>query len=83
MTKRQKDKQRSTKHSYKTKDRTTRTPLKTAWGGGNSDALGGDAVPVSLVAPVVLNENNITMSEHRKRGNIDILNTHIHDHSLF
>ena len=28
----QKDKQRSTKHTYKTKDRVTRTPLKT--GGG-------------------------------------------------
>jgi hypothetical protein len=27
----QKDKQRSTKHTYKTKDRVTRTPLKT-WG---------------------------------------------------
>ena len=25
----QKDKQRSTKHTYKTKDRVTRTPLKT------------------------------------------------------
>jgi hypothetical protein len=27
--KKQKDKQRSTKHTYKTKDRVTRTPLKT------------------------------------------------------
>jgi hypothetical protein len=27
--KNQKDKQRSTKHTYKTKDRVTRTPLKT------------------------------------------------------
>jgi hypothetical protein len=26
----QKDKQRSTKHTYKTKDRVTRTPLKTS-----------------------------------------------------
>ena len=31
----QKDKQRSTKHTYKTKDRVTRTPLKTG-GGVNS-----------------------------------------------
>jgi len=30
----QKDKQRSTKHTYKTKDRVTRTPLKTGGGGG-------------------------------------------------
>ena len=82
MTKRQKDKQRSTKHSYKTTDRTTRTPLKTG-GGVNSDAPGGYAVPVSLVAAVVLNEKNIALSEHRKRGKIDILNIHIHDHSLF
>jgi len=28
MTKRKKDKQRSTKHTLKTKDRVTRTPLK-------------------------------------------------------
>ena len=39
----QKDKQRSTKHTYKSKDRATRTPLKT---GVNSGA--------PLVAPVVL-----------------------------
>jgi len=32
----QKDKQRSTKHTYKTKDRVTRTPLKT---GVNSTLL--------------------------------------------
>jgi len=31
-TKGQKDKQRSTKHSHKTKDRVTRTPLKTGCG---------------------------------------------------
>jgi hypothetical protein len=37
------DKQRSTKHTYKTKDRVTRTPLKT---GVNSGA--------PLVTPVVL-----------------------------
>jgi hypothetical protein len=36
--KRQKDKQRSTKHTYKTKDRVTRTPLKT---GVNSGAPEG------------------------------------------
>ena len=34
----QKDKQRSTKHTYKTKDRVTRTPLKTY--GLFSDELG-------------------------------------------
>jgi hypothetical protein len=34
----QKDKQRSTKHTYKTKDLVTRTPLKT---GVNSDAPEG------------------------------------------
>ena len=45
----QKDKQRSTKHTYKTRDQVTRTPLKT---GVNSGALEGQAVP--LVAPVVL-----------------------------
>ena len=30
----QKDKQRSTKHTYKTKDRATRTPLKTGVNSG-------------------------------------------------
>ena len=49
--KEQKDKQRSTKHAHKTKDRVTRTPLKT---GVNSGAPEGWAVPVSLVALVVL-----------------------------
>ena len=44
-------KQRSTKHTYKTKDRVTRTPLKT---GVNSCAPEGCAVPVPLVTPVVL-----------------------------
>jgi hypothetical protein len=47
----QKDKQRSTKHTYKTKDRVTRTPLKP---GVNSGAPEGLAAPVLLVAPVVL-----------------------------
>ena len=37
----QKDKQRSTKHTYKTKDRVTRTPLKP---GVNSGAPEGLAV---------------------------------------
>jgi hypothetical protein len=49
-----KDKQRSTKHTYKTKDRVTRTQLKTGGelscpGGG-----GGGAVPAPLGTPVVL-----------------------------
>ena len=48
----QKNKQRSTKHAYKTKDRVTRTPLKP---GRNSGAPEVSAVPVPLVAPVVLN----------------------------
>ena len=48
----QKDKQRSKKtHTHKTYDRVTRTPLKPEV---NSDALEGEAVPVPLVAPVVL-----------------------------
>jgi hypothetical protein len=37
----QKDKQRSTKHTYKTKDRVTQTPLKT---GGESRCSGRDIV---------------------------------------
>ena len=44
----QKDKQRSTKHTYKTRDRVTRTPHKT---GVNSGAPEWLAVPSQLVAP--------------------------------
>jgi len=53
MTKRkvQKDKQRSTKHTHKTKDGVTRTPLKT---GGELRCSGRVVVPAPLVAPVAL-----------------------------
>ena len=47
----QKEKQRSTKHTYKIKDRVTRTPLKQ---GVNSDDPEGYTVPAPLVTPVVL-----------------------------
>jgi hypothetical protein len=47
----QKDKQRSTKHTYKTKDRVTQTPLKP---GVNSGSPEGWAIPAPLVTPVVL-----------------------------
>jgi hypothetical protein len=47
----QKGKQRSTKHTHKTKDRVTRTPLKS---GVNSGDPEGKAAPAPLVAPVVL-----------------------------
>ena len=47
----QKDKQRSTKHTHKTKDRGTRTPLKS---GGKLRCSGRVGVPVPLVPPVVL-----------------------------
>ena len=43
-----KDKLRSTKHSHKTKDRVTRTPLKI---GGNSDHL--DIIPKTSVGIVI------------------------------
>ena len=36
----QKNKQRSTKHTYKTKDRVTRTPLKNRGGGGGAVKAG-------------------------------------------
>ena len=39
----QKDKQRSTKHTYKTKDRVTRTPLKTGGGGGGGGGVNSGA----------------------------------------
>jgi hypothetical protein len=46
-----KGQKRSTKHTHKTKDRITRTPLKP---GVNAGASEGKAVPVPLVAPAVL-----------------------------
>jgi hypothetical protein len=54
MTKKKKDKQRSTKHTHKTKDRVTRTQLKRGGEGVKSGALEGLAVPAPLVALVVL-----------------------------
>ena len=47
----QKDKQLSTKHTYKTKDRVTWTALKT---GDEFRCSGGWAVPAPLVASVML-----------------------------
>ena len=51
MKKGQKDKQRSSKHAHKTKDRVTRTPLTTC---GDIRCSGRSTVPHQLVAPVVL-----------------------------
>ena len=45
-----KDKQRSTKHTHKTKDRVTRTPLKP---GDELGCFGRVTVPAPLVASVV------------------------------
>jgi hypothetical protein len=46
-----KEKQQSTKHTYETKDRATRAPLKT---GGELKCSGREAVPAPLVTAVVL-----------------------------
>ena len=55
----QKDKQRSTKHTYKTKDRVTRTPLKTGgelrcWGRIGSSCSTSDTRRVNLVTNPVI-----------------------------
>jgi hypothetical protein len=47
----QKDNQRSTKHTYKTKDRVTRTPREP---GVNSGTPEGLEVSAPLVTPIVL-----------------------------
>jgi hypothetical protein len=47
----QKERKRSTKHTHKTEDRVTRTPLKT---GVNSSAPEGSTVRAPLVTRVVL-----------------------------
>jgi hypothetical protein len=49
--KEQKDNQRSTKHTYKTKDRVTRTPREP---GVNSGTPEGLEVSAPLVTPIVL-----------------------------
>jgi hypothetical protein len=56
----QKDKQRSTKHTYKTKDRVTRTPLKTGGelrcsGRVSSSCSTSDTRRVNLVTKPVIN----------------------------
>ena len=48
----QKDKQRSTKHTHKTKERVARTPLKT---GGELNKLGGLAIRVAIVLYMLFN----------------------------
>jgi hypothetical protein len=45
----QKDKQRSTKHTYKTKDRVTRTPLKTGVNSCAPECATNDTSRVNLV----------------------------------
>jgi hypothetical protein len=57
----QKDKQRSTKHTHKTKDRLTRTPLKTGGelrcsGRGSSSCSTSGTCRVNLVTNPVMNE---------------------------
>jgi len=58
----QKNKQRSTRHTYKTKDQVTRTPLKTGSelgcsGRVSSSCSTSDTRRVSLVTnPVIMNE---------------------------
>ena len=51
MAKKKKYKQRSTKHTHKTKDRVTRIPLKTSAKSGVPEEL---AVSAPLVVPVEL-----------------------------
>ena len=58
----QKDKERSTNYTHKTKDRVTRTPLKT---GVNLAASEGYEVPAPLVVPVVLIWLQITCYKNR------------------
>ena len=56
----QKDKQRSTKHTYKTKDRVTRTPVKTGGKlrcfGRVSSSCSTGAIRVNLVTNPVISE---------------------------
>jgi hypothetical protein len=64
--KRNKDKQRSTKHTYKPNDRVTRTPLKT---GGELRCSGrvGSSCPTSDTRRVNLDTNPV-ISHEREKG---------------
>ena len=53
----QKDKQRSTKHTYKTKDRVTRTPLKT---GGELMCSGSDTHRVDQTLDILFKQTIYT-----------------------
>jgi hypothetical protein len=70
----QKDKQRSTKHTYKTKDRLTRTPLKPGGelrcsGRVNSSCSTSDTRRVSLVTnPVISHERGKDQDVFTTRG---------------
>jgi hypothetical protein len=61
----QKDKQRSTKHTYKTKDRVTRTPLKT---GGELRCSGkvSNSCSTSVTRRVILATNPVIYHERGK-----------------
>ena len=64
------DKQRSTKHTHKTKDRVTRTPLKT---GMNSGTREGQAVPAPHSGTVSVSKDNVQIAaeslvDHRLWG---------------
>ena len=65
----QKDKQRSTKHTYKTKDRVTRTSLKQ---GVNSGVPEGLAVPAPLVSETrrVNLATNLEISHERGKDRV-------------
>ena len=69
----QKDKQRSTKHAYKTKDRVTRTPLKT---GGELGCSGGvsSSCSTSGTRGVNLVTNPVISSEWGKHREVFIFN---------
>ena len=67
----QKDKQRSTKHTYKTKDRETRTPLKTGGelrcsGRVSSSCCTGDTRRVNII--VFQNKIHLSMSIDQETG---------------
>ena len=75
----QKDKQRSTKHTYKTKDRVTRIPLKTGselWCSGrvSYSCSTGDIRRVNLVTnPVISHEREKDREVFTTSGNIHLV----------
>jgi hypothetical protein len=61
----QKNKQRSTKHAYKTKDRVIRTPLKTGVNSSAPEGSAKNAIMTGKLLRFVLNYNHLLCTSYK------------------